>query len=297
MKNEGTRSGRAEKLELFVNIALVLAGLVLVASLANKFFWQKDAVAADEGLVIENGAKLDWPNMDWSRNGRTIVLALSTSCHFCTESAPFYQKLTRELSRQGGNRIVAVLPQPVSEGQKYLQDLGFNVDEVRQANMASIGLPATPALALVNDAGVVTGIWVGKLGVNQQYDVFKRLNISSSHGLADTENGVTSIDAQTLKGAIERKERFTLVDVESRDLYKLEHIPGALNIPMDELEARSDDELLPDDTLIIYSHGIDDETSENAVSILVNEGFKKVSLLRGGYTGWQQVAGGVDSQP
>src|ERR1043165_683938 len=134
MKNAAPGSGKiAARFEMLVNIVLVLAGLALVVSLANKFFWQQPVASADQRLALESGSQVDWPNMDWARNGRTVVLGLSTTCHFCTESAPFYQKLLRELSRQGGNRGVAVLPQPVGEGQKYLQDLGLSVDEVRQA--------------------------------------------------------------------------------------------------------------------------------------------------------------------
>src|SRR5207237_10449304 len=112
-------------------------------------------------------------------------------------------------------KTLAILPQTVTEGQKYLEALGLAVDEVRQARMDSIGLGATPTLVLVNEAGLVTGVWVGKLGVNQQYDVFKHLQIKVDNGLASDESGVTRIDNTSLRQAMERKEHFTLVDVGS----------------------------------------------------------------------------------
>ncbi len=290
ISSDETGNGRHYQIERLVNIVLIVVTLIFVASVAKRFL-QRDTGIANQGLVIKNGMKLDWPDVDWSKNGRTLVVALSTTCHFCTESAPFYQRIVRGLARHGSSiKIVAVLPQPVTEGRKYVQGLGLSVDEVREADMPSLGLRATPILLVVNDAGLVTGTWVGKLGVSQQYDVLKHLEINPSRGLADDESAVTSIDSATLSRANVQNERFTLVDSGSRESFKLGHIPGSRNIPMDELEARADDELKPSDAIVIYSHEIDDDTSEIAVDILVHNGFNKVSLLSGGYGQWKQSA-------
>ena len=48
-------------------------------------------------------------------------------------------------------------------------------------------------------------------------------------------------------------ERFTLVDVLSKDSFTKEHIPGAVSIPLDELEARAGDFLRKDDTIIVIA--------------------------------------------
>lgn len=288
MKKEVISVG-TRRFEMVVNIALTVAALAFVGFLAQRFLLKKDAPTS-RAAILESGSKLTWPNTDWTTNGETLVLALSANCHFCTESAPFYQKLLSELPPQNRVRTIAVLPQPISEGQKYLQDLGVSVDEVRRAELASIGLPATPTLALVNSEGVVTAVWVGKLGVNEQYDVFNHLNIKTNSGLATAESGVTRIDANVLKHAVGQKERFELVDVSEREKYDFEHISAAVNIPLDELEARASNELSPSDTIVIYSHEYDDNLSENAIGILVNEGFKKVSLLKHGYSSWRPNA-------
>jgi rhodanese-related sulfurtransferase len=280
--------GRRHSIERVVNILLIVVALIFTVSIARRFL-HRDAGAANQALILKAGMKLELANMDWSKNGRTLVLGLSTTCHFCTESAPFYQKIVRQLARhQGATRIVAVLPQPVAAGQKYLQDLGVSVDEVREANMVSMGLGPTPTLAVVDDAGVVTAAWVGKLGISQQYEVLKQLKIDTPHALADGDSQVTSIDSATLKRAMEQKEHFTLIDVGRRESFNLGHIPGSLNIPFDELEARADDELAHGDVIIIYGHDYDDDVSENAVSVLVDSGFNKVSLLSGGYSQWKQ---------
>jgi hypothetical protein len=90
-------------------------------------------------------------------------LAISTQCHFCKDSTPFYRKLQEQM---GNVKTVAVLPQPVSEAEQYLSGEGVHVDQVKQAKMSGIGVSGTPTMLLVNSAGVVTKDmgWKGPTG-------------------------------------------------------------------------------------------------------------------------------------
>jgi thiol-disulfide isomerase/thioredoxin len=101
------------------------------------------------------------------------LLALSTTCHFCSESAPFYQQLAKE--RGSNTRIVAVLPQSVSDSKDYLNNLGIFVDEVKQESLNTINVRGTPTLMLVNGDGVVVDEWMGRLSVEQEAEVLSKL--------------------------------------------------------------------------------------------------------------------------
>ena len=68
-----------------------------------------------------------------------------------------------------------MLPQPVSEGQKYLAGNGVRIDEIRQIRLNNLGVIATPTLLLVNDAGLVTQVWVGQLQPEQETEVLAAL--------------------------------------------------------------------------------------------------------------------------
>jgi cell division inhibitor SulA len=95
---------------------------------------------------------------------------------FCSESAPFYQQLVKE---SGGNtRIVAVLPQTVSDGKDYLKRLGLSVDNVMQVQFGSLGVKGTPTLILVDSNGVVIDSWVGKLPNMEEAKVISRVHQS-----------------------------------------------------------------------------------------------------------------------
>ncbi len=102
-------------------------------------------------------------------------MALSTQCHFCSESAQFYQRVAQERTRAGSLRLVAVLPQPVDESQQYLKELGVTVDDVKQLRLDSIGVNGTPTLIMANSEGIVADSWRGKLSDEKELEVIARL--------------------------------------------------------------------------------------------------------------------------
>jgi len=108
------------------------------------------------------------PGVDWSKNEKTLVVAISSSCHFCTESAAFY----RDIRARTRIHTIAVLPQSVNEGRNYLNNLGVQVDEVLQAPLSSIDVSGTPTLILVGRDGTVIRTWLGKLPPELEKEVF-----------------------------------------------------------------------------------------------------------------------------
>lgn len=111
--------------------------------------------------------------MDWSKNGQTLVLAISTQCHFCKESTPFYRRLEQEVGKR--IKIIAALPQPVADAEQYLKGEGVRVDQVKQISPMALGVRGTPTMLLVNSGGVVTRVWSGKLPPEEQDQVLSIL--------------------------------------------------------------------------------------------------------------------------
>jgi hypothetical protein len=103
---------------------------------------------------------------------------LQAGCHFCSESAPFYQRLARETAQKSGVHLVAVLPQDVAEGSKYLNSLGVPIEDVRQAQLDALGVSGTPTLILIDGKGVVMKSWVGKLSGDREAEVLDQLHAS-----------------------------------------------------------------------------------------------------------------------
>lgn len=177
-----------KKLEVLANIAVVITSIALCSVLAKKYFF---SAAKQEGSVeavqskspassasrrpsIQAGTKITLPGIDWSKSTRTVVLALSTTCHVCSESAPFYQKLQRQ--KPNNVRLVAVFPQPVENSRNYLSKLGVTVKDVGQSSLGSVGVSGTPTLLLVDNNGSVTASWVGKLSDGEAARMIHQIN-------------------------------------------------------------------------------------------------------------------------
>jgi hypothetical protein len=165
------------KIETTANVATIIVA-VLISTVLVKTYLLPNGIAhrtaAASVSEIVKGKSLDGHllGVDWTKNHRTLVLAISTTCHFCKDSVPFYRKLG---AAEKDVKMVAVLPQPVTEAQQYLGSAGVHVDEVRQVTLNALGVRATPTLLLVNDVGVVTDVWVGKLQPDQEAQVLTTL--------------------------------------------------------------------------------------------------------------------------
>lgn len=165
-------SGLTRKLEVGANIAIILVALLLGAVLVKRFLLAPSPQPIHE---ISAGTKVALPGVDWSRNGRTLLLVLQKGCHFCSESAPFYQRLVRETNGRPDLAVMAVLPQATDEAKQYLGELNVPVQDVRQAALGSLGVSGTPTLLLVDNQGAVLQAWVGKLPAEQENEVLTKV--------------------------------------------------------------------------------------------------------------------------
>ena len=164
----------SKKIELAANLAIIVVACLLATVLVKSYLVAKPA---DQQVTNLQSPRVAPPivsslNINWNQNRQTLILAVSSNCHFCTESAPFYKKLGQN---KGDTHLVAVLPQTVEEGRKYLERLGVSVDEVRQLSLDQMGVNGTPTLLLVDASGVVKQFWVGRLPSDQEAVVLDAL--------------------------------------------------------------------------------------------------------------------------
>lgn len=165
-----------KRLEIVANIAIILVAITLVAVLAKRFvFSNRNQNQTTEQAPSNVGTKISQLDIDWSKSDKNLLLMLSNTCRYCTESAPFYKRLVQERTHRDTFRLTAVLPQPVSEGRSYLNGLGVDIEEIKQLSPGAIRIRGTPTLLLVNSAGVVTQEWLGILPPETENEVLSRL--------------------------------------------------------------------------------------------------------------------------
>ena len=98
-------------------------------------------------------------------------------------------------------------------------------------------------------------------------------------------SGYEDITVEQAKELIETNPSLVILDVRTEAEYNVEHLEGAINIPLDELEQRLA-ELNPNNKLLVYC--MTGYRSTQAAEILVENGVSGFYHMRGGIFAWKQ---------
>lgn len=80
-----------------------------------------------------------------------------------------------------------------------------------------------------------------------------------------------------------RRAGAALIDVREPDEYTQGHVPGAVNLPLSELQGREAE--IPDGAVLICASG---NRSSQAATYLAAQGHQKLKNLTGGTFGWMR---------
>jgi len=187
---ETEKSKLARRVEVFTNLSIIAVALIGAAVLVKNYLIRPNAEAKPPAIVSSAaptgerhdppkspaaGTQISLPDINWNASNETILLALSDKCHFCTESAPFYQRLSSELAKRQDVNLLAVFPQDNNDARQYLSGLGIQISNVKQATLDSIGVRGTPTLMILDANGKVKQAWVGKLTPEKESEVLSRI--------------------------------------------------------------------------------------------------------------------------
>ena len=158
-------------LNLMIALVLVSIGVVVI-----KHYWPRRSAVPPRDYGVPTGSKVSLPDIDWEKNGQTLLLVLDTGCRYCTASAPFYQQIVRESANNRRVQLIATFPQEISKSKQYLNDLNVPIDEVRQSSLNALGVKGTPTLILVNNKAEVLRSWPGQLSAEAEKEVLLKIS-------------------------------------------------------------------------------------------------------------------------
>ena len=95
------------------------------------------------------------------------------------------------------------------------------------------------------------------------------------------------ITLEKLLEMIANNEEFTLVEVLSEESYNQGHIPGAINIPLDEIGSLADKYLKKNNTIVVYCSSYSCHASTKAAKVLLELGYENVLDFKAGKRGWK----------
>ena len=140
-------------LDKIANVAVIVGVVVfLVLVMRNEFGRPSYRDSGPKNLL---GKRIELRELKFPLQRNSLVLTLSTTCHFCQDSLPFYKTLATQV--QGKADLVAVFPQADSEGRAYTEHASLPVRKVISADLSTIGVFGTPTVLLIDRNGKDTG--------------------------------------------------------------------------------------------------------------------------------------------
>jgi peroxiredoxin len=163
-------------LEIATNVAVLLVAVVVLSVFAWNYFTRRSMPQIQAGLQKGQvfGQVL---GINYHDTPQTLLIAMSTKCHYCTESLPFYRQLA-EAQRTNGRstHIVAVFPNREEEVRQYAQQNNLDLDTIAGVNLATLNISGTPTAVLIDSSGRISDFWVGKQPEDTEKQIIRAVN-------------------------------------------------------------------------------------------------------------------------
>jgi thioredoxin-related protein len=156
-------------LDRIANLAVIVAVAVFLVLVYRGNFSGHPSVASPTQDLVGRSVVLS--GVRFPKNQNSLLIAVSTSCHFCQDSLPLYKQITAR--SKGQLNVVAVLPQSQPEATKFLRDAGVEADQVVSASLESIGVRGTPTVMLLDGNGKIQKAWVGRLDEKRKKELLQ----------------------------------------------------------------------------------------------------------------------------
>jgi hypothetical protein len=142
-----------------VNMIYSAVCIAFVVAAGVALLWQsfrRSQVLKDIDIDQMIGSRVSVSGVDFSRAKKTVVLGMSTKCPFCSISAPFMRHAV-DTAHQHNDTVIAVFPQPVSEGRSFTSEKGLAVDQVISSPIGVSGIRIVPYILIIDSSGILLG--------------------------------------------------------------------------------------------------------------------------------------------
>ena len=100
---------------------------------------------------------------------------------------------------------------------------------------------------------------------------------------------VENITKNQLKEKLDNEANLKLVNVLPKENFEEKHIPGSLNIPVDQIEEKAPQRLDKNEKIVVYCANFECSASPKAAKKLEKLGYKNVYDYEGGIEDWQDA--------
>src|SRR5688572_8702229 len=162
----------SSRLNIVANVALITASMTVTAVTVARFLDVGRNAGPVRGYLA--GETIELSGVDFSRSDRTLLVVVRSTCHFCTDSMPFYRRIVDERnSGQANVRIIAVSTEMPDVTRAYVRQYDFAPDDVIRMGPGALRVSGTPTLILANQRGQVVTERRGMLPPHEQSAVLE----------------------------------------------------------------------------------------------------------------------------
>ena len=173
-------------LENLANLSIIAVCLALLLIIGSRAVTNRNepAESSPTSAVLKTGDVFPTRVIDstyFQTAERHLLMYLKSTCRFCDESKPFYERLASHVRLQQGSppRLTVLSTDSVQVIGGYVANntalSGVSIFSLDTTLLTQLRLPGTPSLVLVNSRGIVQRVWLGKLSAQGETDVFSTL--------------------------------------------------------------------------------------------------------------------------
>ena len=157
------------RLEKVPHLTFIVVCLVAVVLMIEARFKRSESVAV---VGTPKVSSLSLHGVNWKDAPVTVILQLNPTCWFCTESMPFYRRLTSTPQvRAGRAAVVVVTAGSIEMMRSMLASNQINVNGVIGGVVESDSPAVTPTVFVVDSRGAVKRQFVGKFDSTREEEV------------------------------------------------------------------------------------------------------------------------------
>lgn len=161
----------------------VISGTVLIREdLSRNSTIGRASLITEKSLV---GKRLVISGEAWNESRLSAVFFLSSQCHFCDASMPFYRRLVDAQQKSGAGRLplIAISREQSSTLREHFAQNQITFDRIYQVPQSFNLLAGTPTILFVDETGIIRHAYIGKLNSEQEQEV---LSLFDDHTVAET---------------------------------------------------------------------------------------------------------------
>jgi hypothetical protein len=154
----------SKALNLAANACLLVAAGTLGVTVWYKYFHHQTVPQPITASLLVQAGSIAPPitGISYASHEQSLLLFLSTTCRYCEDSVPFYNKLQGVALRSNDKwNVIGMFSQPGGLVTEFKARVNLEAKVVPGVEFRRFGVKSTPTVLLVDRQGVVKRVWVG----------------------------------------------------------------------------------------------------------------------------------------